>query len=848
MLRDFLILQPTFVSEGLHALPKNRIALDDTRFVALAGDVGQRGAARVTTADSLRSVGAAGAGLTAAEARARLARDGPNEVPEKPSQPIAQFARKFWGLSAWMIELIAILSVVLHKYTDVAVALALLLVNAVLSYIQEQHASAAVAALRHRLQVTSRVFRDGVWRPLPARELVQGDVIRIRTGDFVPADVHLLDGEVHVDQSALTGESTELGRTVKDTLYSGSIIRQGEATGVVDATGVKTYFGRTTELVQTAHPKLHIEEVTGRMVRWLLVIVGVQVAIALVLSVARGVRILDILPLSLVLLMSAVPVALPVMFTVSMALGAIALAKRGVLVTRLSAAEDAATMDVLCADKTGTLTANRLSLAGTLPAPGFSDDDVVRIGAWASHEADQDPIDIAFLLAAHDRHLLQPTDAVRSFTPFSAATRRTEAIVDTAGGTVRAMKGALRSIATQLGMPDAAVAALEGRANAMAAQGMRVLAVARGEHDEPMTLAGLALLRDAPRPDSRQLISELQSLGVTVKMLTGDAMPVARAVARELGLGEIVRAPDLRSGVTADLLDVGGFAEVFPEDKFLIVKRLQAAEHIVGMTGDGVNDAPALRQAEVGIAVSGSTDVAKGAASVVLSGEGLRNIVDLVKNGRAIYQRVLTWIINKVSRTILKSGFVVIAFLVSGKFVISALGMVLLVFMTDFAKVSLSTDRVRPSQKPETWNIGPLVTIAVVMGLLMLAESLGLLAIVWHRYDLARSDARLATFSFLTLLFFALFSILSIRERRAFWLSRPSTTLLASLAADGGIGLLIGLHGLAALRPLPPNQVALIVGYALVCSLFLNDVVKTVLAARMLHAHPALSIPTLPAS
>lgn len=350
---------------------------------------------------------------------------------------------------------------------------------------------------------------------------------------------------------------------------------------------------------------------------------------------------------------------------------------------------------------------------------------------------------------------------------------------------------------------------------------------------------GVALLADTPRPDSRQLVDELRSLGVTVKMLTGDALPVAREVARQLGMGEIVRAPDLRAagaevdGRAAELVNASsGFAEVFPEDKFLVVKSLQAAGHVVGMTGDGVNDAPALRQAEVGIAVSTATDVAKGAASVVLTTEGLASIVDLVKNGRAIYQRVLTWIINKVSRTILKSGYVVIAFLVTGKFVISAFGMVLLVFMTDFVKIALSTDRVRPSQNPESWNIGPLVKVGVVLGLLMLAESLALLAIGWHWFHLGTDDGRLPTFAFLTLLFFALFSIVSIRERRAFWSSRPGGLLTFALVADACVGMLIGVLGVGALQPLTLSQTVFIVGYALVCSLGINDGIKAVLIVR----------------
>ena len=793
-----------------------------------------------TDADTIAALGPSReTGLRSEDAAARLEREGANEVPEAKAHPLARFARKFWGLSAWMIELIALLSVVLQKWSDLWIALALLLINTILSFLQENRASAAVSALRHRLQITARVLRDGTWQMIPARNLVRGDVVRVRLGDFVPADARIVDGTLQVDQSALTGESQQLTKRNDDPLYSGSIVRQGEATAIVIATGARTYYGRTTQLVESAHPKLHVEEVIGRVVRWLFAIVGTLVAVTMVASFVEGLPLVDILPLALVLLMSAVPVALPVMFTVSMAVGSIELARHGVLVTRLSAAEDAASMDVVCADKTGTLTMNRLSLAGALPQPGRTENDVVRDGALASTEANQDPIDLAFIHAARERKLLDGTERPLSFVPFSPETRRTDAFVELGGQKTRVMKGALRTVAGAVGLDAEAVLALETRAAEAAQKGFRVLAVARADGDEPLALVGLALLYDPPRPDSRRLIDELRSLGVAVKMLTGDALPVAREIARELGLGEVVRAPELRAAEeastdrAADLVrGSGGFAEIFPEDKYLVVKSLQRAGHVTGMTGDGVNDAAALKQAEVGIAVSGATDVAKGAASVVLTTEGLERIIDLVTNGRAIYQRVLTWIVNKVSRTILKAGFVVIAFLVTGKFVISALGMILLVFMTDFVKIVLSTDRVHPSPKPENWKIGPLVALAVLLGLVMLAEALGLLAIGWSWYDLGAAPGQLQTFTFQTLLFFALFSIISIRERRAFWASRPSAVLTIALLVDALVGLLIGWFGIAELRPLPLTHTGLIVAFSLACSLGINDLLKSAFLAR----------------
>jgi plasma-membrane proton-efflux P-type ATPase len=795
-----------------------------------------------TAAETLKALGSSrDTGLAKADADTRLAKQGPNEVPEKPNHPILRLAKKFWGLSAWMIELIAVLSFFLHKRADVWVAVSLLVGNAILGFFQEQRASAAVKALRSKLQVSARVLRDRSWQAVPARGLVTGDVVRVRTGDFVPADVQLFDGALRIDQSALTGESNEVDKKTDQALYAGSTVRSGEATGVVVATGARTYFGRTTQLVEGAHPKLHVEEVTSRIVKWLLMIVGSLSAVTFVTALAEGQRLVDVLPIALVLLMSAVPVALPVMFTVSMAVGSIELGRRGVLITHLSAIEDAANMDVLCADKTGTLTMNQLSLTGAVPEAGVDEKDVVRAGALASNAANADPIDVAFLRAAKDRKLEDASAKAVSFEPFSPKTRHTEAVVEIGGKKVRVVKGALRTVAEAAGMEAAAIATLEKRANEEAQKGVRALAVARADGDGPLRLLGLALLYDAPRPESRSLIDELRSLGVKVLMLTGDALPVAREIARVLGLGDITLAPKRDAaqkdapGVAPDLAG-GGLAEVFPEDKFLVVKSLQAAGHVVGMTGDGVNDAPALKQAEVGIAVSGATDVAKGAASAVLTTGGLVNIVDLVKNGRATYQRVLTWIVNKISRSILKAGFVVIAFLVTGKFVISAIVMLLLVCLTDVTHIALATDRVEPSQKPETWDIGPLVRVAIVVGVLTLVEALGLLAVGWHRFGLSTNAGLLQTFTFQTFLFFALTSLVSMRERRSFWRSRPSAPLAASLGAAAVVGTIIGLHGVAELSPLPFAESALVFGYAAICSLGPNDLVKSVLCARVRRA------------
>jgi plasma-membrane proton-efflux P-type ATPase len=774
-------------------------------------------------------------GLARADVDTRRKENGYNEVAEKKNRPFLKFLKKFWGISAWMLELIMVLSAVLGKYSDLIVVGALLVINAVLGFIQEHRAAGVVAALRKRLQVNARVLRDSNWQVIPARELVPGDIVRVRPGDIIPADVKLLTGALSVDQSALTGESKDADKSPGEVLSSGSVVRRGEGNGVVMLTGAKTYFGRTTQLVQEARPKLHIEAVVARVVRWLFVIVGALLAVVIVLSLVRGTPLIEMIPLMLVLLMSAVPVALPVMFTVSMAVGAKELAKRGVLVTRLSAAEDAATMDVLCVDKTGTITMNQLAVTGVIPLEHSTEADVLFAGALASQEANQDPIDLAFLAAVKERHIFDNLPKVTpvSFAPFDAKNRRTEAVVEQNGQRLRVMKGAVRTIAEACGFQSLAIETLEARGNESALKGYRTLAVARGPETGALTLVGLVSLYDPPRPDAKQLIATLHDLGVSVKMLTGDALAVASEIARGVGLPNIKRVADLKAASaqagnkTVDLFaGADGFAEVFPEDKYVVVKRLQAAGHITGMTGDGVNDAPALRQAEVGIAVSTATDVAKGAASVVLTEAGLTNIVALVEQGRTIYQRILTWIINKISRTILKAAFVAIAFVVTGKFVVSAFAMLLLVFLTDFAKIALATDHVRSSKKPETWNIGGFITVSVVLGVAMVVEALILLWIGWSHFGLATNDNALYTFSFQTLLYFGVFSVVSARERRWFWATMPSKTLVAALMADALAGTILPFVGIPDLMPLPWWETLAIFSYAMVSCLVVNDAVK----------------------
>jgi magnesium-transporting ATPase (P-type) len=492
-------------------------------------------------------------------------------------------------------------------------------------------------------------------------------------------------------------------------------------------------------------------------------------------------------------------------------------------------------MNELCVDKTGTITMNQLAVTGVIPLQQATEPEVLFAAALASQEANQDPIDLAFLAAAKERHAFDNQAAITpiSFAPFDATSRRTEAMVEQNGQRLRVMKGAVRTVAAACGLKLQEITALEARVSASALKGYRTLAVAQGSEDGNPVILGLVTLFDPPRPEAKQLIAALNKLGVSVKMLTGDALAIAKEIAQGVGLPNIQRVSNLKAASArlgneaVDLLaGADGFAEVYPEDKFIVVKHLQAAGHVTGMTGDGVNDAPALRQAEVGIAVSTATDIAKGAASVVLTEPGLTNIVALVEQGRTIYQRILTWVINKISRTILKAAFVSIAFVLAGKFVVSAFAMLLLVFMTDFAKIALATDHVQPSSQPETWNIGSYIALAVVLGVAMAAEALLLLWAGWMIFGLASNDNVLHTFSFLTLLYMAVFSIVSVRERRWFCTTMPGKTLIAALAADVLIGTGLTYINLPGLMPLAWRQTLAIFLYAMLACLVVNDSIK----------------------
>ncbi len=776
-------------------------------------------------------------GLSSDEVHHRLQDYGPNEVPEEKQSPVLRFARKFWGLTPWMLELTALLTFLLGNLGDTYIVLGLLALNGILGFFQEERASQAIAFLRKQLQVNARVLRDGAWSARPARDLVPGDVVRIRGGDFVPADLRVHEGTVEVDQSAVTGESLTAEKQAADLVVSGSTIVRGEATGVVVATGTRTYFGKTVELVQIAKPRLHMEEVTSKVVQWLLLMVGSLLAIAVLYTALLGRDILPILPLAVVLMVSAIPVALPTMFTISMALGSLELAKKGVLITRLSAGEDAATLDVLCADKTGTITQNRLRVVDVVPLEGYTPEDVLRFGALASQEANRDPIDLAVLDAALARGVGSEDWVQRAFVPFDPSTRRTAAAIEKGGTKQYALKGAIDAVLAA-GSSKEQMARVVKEVEGFSARGYRALAVAVGSSLDKTAPVGILALADPPRADSAQHLAELHDLGISVKMLTGDALPIARQMAADVGLGDRITKmselkPELDAGRKIVAVETSnGFAEIYPEDKYLVVKALQDHRHVVGMTGDGVNDAPALKQAEVGIAVSNATDVAKKSASVVLTQEGLAGIIDLIQSGRRIYQRIITWILNKVVKTFQIVVFVVLAFLVTDQYVVSVFSMILFLFVTDFVTLSLATDSVRYSQTPDTWDIRGLVKVAVVLGALIVVESFGLLFLADRLFGLLGDVPTLQTFFFDYLVFLGVLQVLILRERRHFWESRPSLTLGLAVSLDILVVAGISVMGFFQLAPLPPAEVLVALGYSLAAAFLLNDAVKAVLVRR----------------
>jgi H+-transporting ATPase len=730
-------------------------------------DPSSSGPAEAGSSDASRA-----SGLSSSEVEARRATVGFNEVREEKPRTLLLLLRQFWGAVPGMIEVALVLEVVLGHLPEALILLGLLALNAALETVQERRARLAVDLLRQRLEVLARVQRDGAWQSRPARELVPEDRIHLRMGDLVPADTRVTDGSVEVDQSMLTGESTSVSRGPGETLYSGSVVRRGEATGTVVAIGANTYFGKTAELVRTAKARSHLEDLMLTVVKYLLVLDAVLLVLFLGDGIARGVSLRLLAPFALILLIASVPVALPATFTVASSLESRRLSGGGVLVTGLSAVEDAAGMDLLCSDKTGTLTQNRQTVTDLRSLVPGSDAELLGLAVAACDASTQDPIDLAILAAANAKRA--PSYERSRFVPFEPANKRSEATIRHGAEEWQVILGQPAVVASPMSGAPGADPWLERRGS----EGQRILAVGAGPPGA-LRLVGMIAMADPIREDAPALVRRLHELGIRVVMVTGDAVPTARSVAATLGLSGPIGG---REELARASPDFAGYAGIYPEDKFALVKTLQRHDVIVGMTGDGVNDAPALKQAEVGIAVSTATDVAKASAKLVLTRPGLEGIVAAVESGRRFYRRMLTWMLNKIAKTVEQVVLLSLAFVATGLFVTTPFLILLMIFANDFVVMSVGTDNVRISPRPDRWDVRRITTIGAVIAMGWLCLSFSVVLVGW--YTLRWSLPTLQTVVFLDLVFSGQATLCLMRERGPFWSSRPATTLVLASGLD----------------------------------------------------------------
>ena len=763
---------------------------------------------------------------------------GPNEIAEAHRNPVLVFFGYFWAPIPWMIEAALVLSLAARHWTDAVIIAVLLVMNGLVAFVEEHQAAGAIAALKQRLASSARVLRDGAWVTVAVRELVPGDVVRVRLGDVVPADLRVLeDVSLEVDQSALTGESLAVSRGRAQALYSGSVLVRGEADAVVYATGASSYMGRTTALVQTAGTVSHFQRAVLRIGNYLIVMAAALVTLTVVVSLIRGNPVLQTLEFALVVTIASVPVALPAVLSVTMAVGARKLARHQAVVSHLPAVEELGGVDLLCSDKTGTLTQNRLALAARWAAPGVAEQDLLGAAALASRAEDNDPIDLAVLTAAADQ---PPAVRVEQFTPFDPVSKRTEALVRNFDGhTFRVSKGAPQIIAA-LCDRDGAATQVSDVVDGFASHGYRSLGVARTDGDDIWRLMGVLGLADPPRDDSAATITAAQELGIDVKMVTGDQVAIGREIAHQVGLGEhILDAATLDTAADDDelaarVVAADGFAQVFPEHKYRLVRLLQARGHIVGMTGDGVNDAPALKQADAGIAVAGATDAARAAADVVLLAPGLSVIVTAIRQAREIFARMTSYATYRIAETIRVLLLITLAIVIMNFFPVTAVMIVFLALLNDGAILAIAYDHVRGAAKPAAWDMRAVLTIATALGLLGVAETFLLLALADNVFGLGHDLIR--TLIYLKLSVSGHLTVFVTRTRGPLW-SRPAPApiLLVAVIGTQAIATLIAVYG-AVMTPLGWGWAAAVWAYALFW-FFIEDRVKLAIH-QWLDQHP----------
>ncbi len=775
-------------------------------------------------AEVFGQVGAGPDGLSSSEAKSRLARYGPNAIVETRRSPWLEFLGYFWGPIPWMIEIADLLSMAVGHWADVGIITALLVFNAAVGFWQEHKAGSAIEALRSKLALRARVRRDGRWQEVDATRIVPGDVIRVRLGDVVPADVVLFgDGYLSVDQSALTGESMPVAKGPGDEAFSGSMVKQGEMAGVVTATGARTFFGRTARLVSEAGKPSHFQRAVLEIGDYLIYLCVVLVTVLVLVQLARGEHWLTLLQFALILAVASVPVAMPAVLSVTLAVGALKLSKLKAIVSRLEAIEEMAGMDVLCSDKTGTLTENRLTVGEPAPLGASGPGELLRWAALASREEDADPIDTAVIQAAGGADAVKGYER-RSFVPFDPVGKRTEARVGTPDGTTVAVTKGAPQVVLALCEPDPDLEARAREAiDRFAADGYRTLGVAVAGEDGAWRFEGLVPLFDPPRPDAADTIRDAVRHGIRVKMITGDNLAIARQTARQLGLGSDVR-PAGATGDPGAVEAAEGFAEVFPEHKFAIVQALQDRGHIVGMTGDGVNDAPALKQADVGVAVAGATDAARASADLVLTAPGLSVILRAVEEARRIFERMNSYAVYRITETIRIMFFVVLAMVFFDFYPINAIMIILLAFLNDIPIMTIAYDNTRLDPKPVRWDMRRVITVATAMGAVGVAGSFGMLLLA--RDWLHLSVPQIQTYVFLKMAVAGHLVLFVARTRGHFWEKPyPAPAMVWSAVVTKALATLVAAYGFGLVTPISWPDIGLIWGYSAV-SAVVTDAVK----------------------
>jgi H+-transporting ATPase len=776
-------------------------------------------------------------GLSTDEAQKRIQQYGFNEIPEKKVNPILKFLRYFWGPIPWMIEAAVIMSAVINHWEDFFIILTLLIINAVVGFWQEHKADNAIELLRQRLALKARALRDGKWAEIPARELVPGDVIRVRLGDIIPADIKLLEGDyLSVDQSALTGESLPVEKHTTDVGYSGSIVQQGEMNALVVTTGMNTFFGKTAKLVEGARTKSHFQKAVIKIGDYLIVLAISLVALIFLVALFRQENVPTTLEFALILIVAAIPAALPAVLSVTMAIGAIALAKKQAIVSKLASIEELSGVDILCADKTGTITKNELTVGDVKPSGGFTNDDVLLFGTMASREENKDPIDNAIITKATQQSSVTTTlhnITVKNFHPFDPVSKRTEATIsDSKGKIFKVSKGAPQVILTLVSADETTVNKVNEDINMFASKGYRALAVAKSDDTGKWQYTGLIALYDPPREDSAETIKTAESMGIQVKMVTGDHIAIGKEIAREVNLGTDIVLPSAfldkhEKEAQRAVEKADGFAEVFPEHKYHIVEILQNKGHIVGMTGDGVNDAPALKEADAGIAVAGATDAAKSAADIVLTKPGLSVIIDAIKESRKIFQRMNNYAIYRIAETIRVLFFLVASILVFNFYPVTAVMIVLLALFNDVPIMAIAYDNVKYSNEPERWNMRTVLEISTLLGIVGVFSSFIIFYI--GEVVLHLPLGILQAFIFLKLAVAGHLTIFLTRTRSYFWSIRPSGLLFWSAVVTKLLATLVVVYGVF-VSPIGWELAGLVWGYAL-----LAFVITDYLKVRFYH-------------